>query len=500
MKKLFRLPIVLWSLAIILLLLVLHWLSLNTLPVFADEAIYIRWAQLIIDDANQYLFFPMNDGKTPLFIWMLIPFLKIFEDQLIAGRVVAVLGGVVQVIFSMWLVRSLKGNRLSQLLAGAFSAFLPFWYFHHQMALMDGWLTAWLTLTLIAVVQQERKRLWLVVGGLALGAAFWTKLPAVLFLPAIVVLPFAMDAKHIYSKLLHASLIIGIGVVTFATLKISPAFPQLFFRGSDFLYPVSEVLAGKWTDTLQNAPTYFVYFWTYMTPGVLLLFLLGFGKDSLSRRQWVLLLCFLAFVGPITLLGKVVYPRYFLPSAIFLTVGAALSAGEWLSSKQRVLNMTIYICLLIAVYFSGQFIWKSIVSADQIPFVDADKTQYLTEWSSGHGIHQVYEKLVQDAQNQKIAVGTEGFFGTLPDGLLLYLHNQNVDNILVEGVGEPVVSLPPKLVELADKYDRQWLLVNSHRLKFEIEKKYLLEEYCRPYNGPCLQLWDVTELVAEKAT
>ena len=37
---------------------------LDALPVFADESIYIRWAQLLRHD-TAYLFFALNDGKPP---------------------------------------------------------------------------------------------------------------------------------------------------------------------------------------------------------------------------------------------------------------------------------------------------------------------------------------------------------------------------------------------------------------------------------------------------
>jgi hypothetical protein len=57
---------------IALLYLFTHLWKLTILPVFADESIYIRWAQLIIDDWKQYLFFPLNDGKTPLQMWLMI--------------------------------------------------------------------------------------------------------------------------------------------------------------------------------------------------------------------------------------------------------------------------------------------------------------------------------------------------------------------------------------------------------------------------------------------
>jgi len=38
-------------------------------------------------------FLPLSDGKQPLFMWLIIPFLKFLKDPLIAGRMVSVLAG-----------------------------------------------------------------------------------------------------------------------------------------------------------------------------------------------------------------------------------------------------------------------------------------------------------------------------------------------------------------------------------------------------------------------
>ena len=63
---------------------------LTILPVFADEAIYVRWAQVM--RAEETLrFLPLSDGKQPLFMWLIIPFFKMFSEPLFAGRFVSVL-------------------------------------------------------------------------------------------------------------------------------------------------------------------------------------------------------------------------------------------------------------------------------------------------------------------------------------------------------------------------------------------------------------------------
>jgi len=67
-------------------------INLDTIPVFADEAIYIRWAQIMKNEPT-LRFLPLSDGKQPLFMWLIIPFLKFVSDPVIAGRLTSVAAG-----------------------------------------------------------------------------------------------------------------------------------------------------------------------------------------------------------------------------------------------------------------------------------------------------------------------------------------------------------------------------------------------------------------------
>ena len=64
------------GLMILLIAVILRFSYPNSLPVFADESIYIRWAQIMRSEAT-LRFLPLSDGKQPLFMWAAIPFLKI---------------------------------------------------------------------------------------------------------------------------------------------------------------------------------------------------------------------------------------------------------------------------------------------------------------------------------------------------------------------------------------------------------------------------------------
>jgi len=69
-------------------------LNLTKIPIFTDEAIYIRWGQIALQDPA-HRFISLEDGKQPLFVWLMIPALKFISDPLVAGRIVSVAAGFV---------------------------------------------------------------------------------------------------------------------------------------------------------------------------------------------------------------------------------------------------------------------------------------------------------------------------------------------------------------------------------------------------------------------
>lgn len=517
---------------IVVLYLATHLPGLTKLPVFADEAIYIRWSQLIIDDWQRYLFFPMNDGKTPLPFWAMVPFQFLVSDQLLAGRLVSVLVGLAQLFAMAWLLKLLGGRTKTQWLGMVMVAVLPFWFFHHRMALTDSWLALWLTLATASCIQLTQTALpllakkptplpsvirsllnvqvatWLGIAGLCIGLAFWSKLPAVLLLPALPFLSLVPKKTSWFQKSVLASLIIGaigLGIGVFGSLRLHPAFGQLFSRGGDFLYPFSEVLlGGKWQLTLISWPNYIWYFLSYLTFTVLILNLIGPFLVQFKRQQLWLLFAALTFAGPIMLFGIVVFPRYLFPAAIFLTASATLAIQEisdWSHNRARFQvrsSALLVLVLLLANMFgsAGIFISHALTNPDQLPLVSSDQEQYLGEWSSGHGITESVDLIQSLSQDQTLAVATEGYFGTLPDGVLLYFHRQNVDNLMIEGISQPVQSIPEEFVLKAQEFDQAILIVNSHRLLLPRTSSQLLAEYCRPLpDSPCLQVWDISDLV-----
>lgn len=498
----------------IVLFLLTRLIALTLLPVFADESIYIRWAQLIIDDWRQYLFFPLNDGKTPIFIWLLVPILRLVNDPLLAGRLLAVSAGLLQLVIARKLVKELGGKDGAVTAVSWIILIAPFWYFHHRMALMDGLLTALLSVSwlfLLKTYNSHKNTLVLyAASGFAFGLALLTKLPALLFIPILCLTPFLhMQRKFPQWRSLAAPAIpIAFGLFIFFLLKIHPAFGQLFSRGGDFLYSFSELShRGLLPGFIRNVTLVFSTFFSYIPWPILLLPCAGLFIDGLRKKNALLIASTLAFLLPILILGKTVYPRYILPAALPLTLSAALVFEQWYLRTQllvrrplRFLLSTALLVAMVSIAFTTafQFILVSWKNPDFLPYVPIDRTQYAEEWSSGHGVREATTLIQSEAQTASIAVATEGFFGTLPDAILMYLHNQDVSTILVEGIGQPVITIPDLFIQKTHAYEKVWLIVNSHREKMNLNidrRELLVREFCRINSAPCLQIWDITSLV-----
>lgn len=482
--------------------MILHLLNLTALPVFADESIYIRWAQLIIDDAQQYLFFSLNDGKTPIFIWLLVPWQFIFSDQLFAGRFLAVITGLFQVLVVGKIVQELNLEKKYQYLAMLITGLLPFWFFHHHLALMDGMLTLFLSLTLwqtLRLVHKPCSKKTMLLNGLFFGGAMLTKIPALLFIPSLLIVSFFLTegklgckCKTIFSVLTG----ISIGLILFLLLKLHPAFSQLFSRGGDFLFSLREIFVEqRWQETLPNWPTYLTYFTQYFTWPLILLSLLGLLFDQ-RKKVFAFHLGWIAFAFPIFIMGRVVYPRYFFPVSLPFTLAVIISINSLLSQKLW-LKIFTWVLLAITLIQSALFIHPLLFRLEKIPFVSADRTQYLTEWSAGFGVKETVNLLQEESKTDNVLALSEGYFGTLPDGLLMYLHRQNLENLFVIGIGQPIFRLKPETIELAQQYDQTLLIGNSHRLILDLSDAELVLETCRPFDAPCHQVWDITTLISK---
>ncbi|MGB9681203.1 MAG: ArnT family glycosyltransferase, partial [Minisyncoccia bacterium] len=167
-----------------------RFINLASWPIFADEAIYIRWAQVM--RAEETLrFLPLSDGKQPLFMWLMIPFLKIFSDPLLAGRFLSVVCGILTMFGILVFSFLIFNDKKISLFALFLYSISPFNVFFERMALVDSMLSMFgLWSFIFALLALKLKRLdFAIFSGFCLGGGLITKSPALFF---VIILPFVL--------------------------------------------------------------------------------------------------------------------------------------------------------------------------------------------------------------------------------------------------------------------------------------------------------------------
>src|SRR4030042_4438157 len=170
------------GMGILVIFFFLRLINLTILPIFADEAIYIRWSQVMRAEAT-LRFLPLSDGKQPLFMWLTIPFLKIFSDSLFAGRFLSILAGFGSLIGLFFVSWSLFKNKWVSFLSCFFYSLIPFFVFFDRLALVDSMLMMfgiWLAFLSLWLVRSVKLDLSL-ISGLVLGGALINKPHAIFF-------------------------------------------------------------------------------------------------------------------------------------------------------------------------------------------------------------------------------------------------------------------------------------------------------------------------------
>lgn len=475
-----------------------RFLSLDRLPVFADEAIYIRWAQMIANDPKQYLFIPLYDGKTPLQMWLLTLFLAInYAEPVVMGRIFSILSGGLTMLILVLITRHLGGKRTAMLTTIGLYILLPYTFLHDRLALIDVLYVMFLAATVLSLLylkeQANLKRT--LIAGLFFGLALLTKLPGLTFLLQFLLILWLMPPQlpekrqQQTAKYFGIAALMGLGMLYL--LRVSELFPFLFSRGADFTFTAREILAGQGTRWLYNLSQWGRWQMAYSTLGLWLLISAPFwfktGRRSQTSKLAGKLVLMAILMGIYFLIfGKIVYSRYYLPMMVFLIPAGAISS-EWLWQQGK---KKLLIALLVVILGQSlRFMTPFFTDITKVRLEKSDREQYLTEWSAGFGNREIALFLKTQALKQPLAVATEGFFGTLPDGLSIYFdHSPLNDRVKIFGIGQPVTRLTEEVRKAAQERET-YLVVNQNRLKMELSDCCeLVSVYPRPYGGAPLLL------------
>ncbi|MBU1327457.1 glycosyltransferase family 39 protein [Patescibacteria group bacterium] len=428
-------------------------INLSGLPIFTDEAIYIRWSQIGSRDAS-WRFISLVDGKQPMFTWVMMVFLKLLPswDPLVVGRLVSVASGFLTMVGLWLLARELFRSRKIAWIAALLYVISPFTLMYDRMALYDSMVAAfsvWNLYFSVMLVRNLRLDIALLLG-MSLGLGMLNKTSGVF---GLYLLPFTLilfdwkkkaKTKRLLTWVVLAFIASVLSMGFYSILRLSPLFGMVKQKDAVFVYPLSEWITHPFRFLIGNLRGELDWASSYLTWPVYALSLVPLCAVWSKYREKLLLYVywFLPFVA-LALFGKVLYPRFILFMCMPLLVLAAVSVAAVL---RRIKTIWLQVIMLLAICaVSMRTSYLILTNPVVAPIPKSDSGQYINDWPSGWGVREVNAFILKESKTKKITVFTEGTFGLMPYGLEIYLVDK--PNIEIRGIWPLPEDMPKIMIE-----------------------------------------------------
>ncbi|HCM37569.1 MAG: hypothetical protein UV61_C0002G0121 [Candidatus Gottesmanbacteria bacterium GW2011_GWB1_43_11] len=480
-------PYVLLTLGLSLVYFVTRLVNLTIIPIFTDEAIYLRWGQIALADPR-WRFISLVDGKQPLFIWLLLPMLKVMSDPLIAGRLLSIIAGFTGMVgisvFGWYLTRKMRGV----IIGGLLYLIIPFFLMYDRLAIYDALLAAiaiWVLFFTYLFALKQRLDLALILGTF-IGAGLLTKSSANFFwmlLPLTLLItpwPTKKRGANLFKWLLLCLVIIFQAQIYNNILRLSEFRHIIAQKNLEFIYTPAEFLRAPLSHLYNNLKSLTSWLVGYLTPLLSLLILaanIWYIRHNLRRALFFLGYFIIPFFA-LAAFGRVIYPRFILFMVFPLLIPTIIFGDHLLATIRHRTWLMIATVLLISplIWFDRQIIFDPI----HAPIPSTDRQQYINDWPAGYGIKEAVAYLDEASKHGQILVGTEGTFGLYPMALELYLgKNPNVKFDPIWPIGGDF----PKQLQEAAKVQPTYLLFKERQQIPEYWPLKLIAQYQRG-DGP----------------
>jgi hypothetical protein len=247
-------------------------------------------------------------------------------------------------------------------------------------------------------------------------------------------------------------------------LRLGPQFYQISLRNKDYVWTIFEILKHPFDPLKPHLFNAFDLYIRYISWPIIVIFLIGiiiFIKKNwkLDLKNYIVISAW--WLLPLianSALAKVFTARYILFTLPPLLVLISLILWQLVN---KIKNILFKITVFIIIFFLNiSFIYK--ISTN--PFnqkLSSSESGYLESWTSGWGIKQSYDYLKERALVSNVIVGTEGSFGTLPNGFQIYANK--VKQLTVIGQGLGFATVPENLINAKNFGDEVYLIINKSR-------------------------------------
>lgn len=442
------------AVVILVTYLLLRLPTILALPIFTDEAIYIRWAQFLKTDLK-FWDYALTDGKQPIFIWFITFFMYLTSNPLLAGRLVSILAGLVTVIGLFFLGYEVFKNKWIGFISAFIYVIYPFALVYDRMALYDSLVGTFAVWGLYLVIRLARNLKWEVsfMLGITAGLGALNKsngLFTLILLPFSAILLDFRNKKNINKFIgwsFYALIASMIAYGIYSILRISPYFHIIEQKNSIFVYPLKEWITHPftffWGNLWIGQRDWFVRYFTY--PFIALISASFLVKQDYKKEKILLFLWFIVPFLALALFGKTLYPRYILFMTLSLIPLVAFSYYHISKRLKSYAYIFIFSLLVLIIPLQKDYLILYDFGNATIPV--SDVSQYYTDWPSGYGIQEVI-KYLKEKEEDKVVLYTQGTFGLLPDAFLVYLHDD--PQFQIEGIWPIDTRIPDKLLQTAE--------------------------------------------------
>ncbi|MEK7551119.1 MAG: glycosyltransferase family 39 protein [Patescibacteria group bacterium] len=442
--------------------LFLRLIFLDRLPMFTDEAIYTRWAQIAVNDSS-WRFISLTDGKQPMFVWAAIVFMKFIDDPLIAARLVSVVSGLFTLVGIWLLTYELFKSRKVAFLSSTLYVFYPFAQVLDRMALYDSMVGAffvWSTYFSVVLVRKTSLEVAYTLG-FVLAGGILTKTAnffSIYLLPFLIIL-FNFRDKKLVKNLSRFILLCGfsaaIAFALYNVLRLSPLFQMISAKNAIFVYPLNEWIQHPFTFFVGNLNGLFSWLTEYLKlPYIILIAISYLLIKKFPREKALLTLYFLLPFVALALFGRIIFPRFIYFMSLMLIPLAAFGLDYLITFSQNKIKLGIpkvfYTIILTTIFvtYSGFVSFQFAYDPINARIAKADNSQYVNSWAAGWGVKESVEFFKDQGKDKKIFIATEGTFGLMPEAMEMYLLNEK--NITVRGYW-PMDKFPKEVLVYAKK-------------------------------------------------
>lgn len=426
-------------------------------PLYNDEAIYLRWIQEFIVNPHYNWLISLSDGKQPLYIWLVSPFVFFISSPLLAGRIASLLFGSFTLLGLVLLSKKITKSNTISLLAGLVYLFLLPSFIYDRTAIYEsllGCLSIWTFLSTINFFHSPTfKNSFILAIFLSLGLLTKTSFIFLFYLLPVGVTLY--NYKNLFSKNFFLTgtwlgLAILLSAMLYGPIIHAQNYQIILGKNATFIYPIHDWVQLSLFRKVNNFKNnYFLllsYLFSYMQiPFIIAIIFSFFQKKYIQERILLFSYFFIPFFA-LMIFGKsfILAPRYIYFMILFLIPLCAIGLEKILSVSQFTKQKKYAAIVLVLLFYYPIYSCVMVLTNSlHSPLNSWDKREYFN--SRGTYISQMIEFIKKQSEDKDILIATDGVLGLLPEAFEITFNGNK--NIIIKGYFLPHQSLPSEILQ-----------------------------------------------------